>query len=143
MVELESLAEFPTEMEAFRAVLLRVDEFNAARLKLTAEMADQSNTAKTLVIKAEDARILGDIKAMRAAYAELYALNGELMGEYSKRANNHEQLLAALKEVNQMIQKAARLRVGPPKSRVVSACRTAIKANNIHALFKIIKTGAE
>ena len=42
-----------------------------------------------------------------------------------------------------MIQKAARLRVGVPKSRVVSACRAAIKANNIHSLFKIIKTGAE
>ena len=141
VVELESIAEFPEEMEAFRSVLLRVDEFNAARLKLTAEMADQSNTAKTLVIKAEDARILQDIKAMRAAYAQLYTLNAELMGEYSKRANNHEQLLAALKEVNHMIQKAARLRVGAAKARIVSACREAIKANNIHALFKIMKSG--
>lgn len=141
VVELESLAEFPQEMESFRAVLLRVDEYNAARLKLTAEMADQSNTAKTLVIKAEDARILGDIKAMRAAYAQLYSLNAELMGEYAKRANNHEQLLAALKEVNHMIQKAARLRVGQAKARIVSMCREAIKTNNIHALFKIIKSG--
>ena len=141
VVELESLAEFPSEMEAFRGVLLRVDEFNAARLQMTAEMADQSNSAKGLVIKAEDARILGDLKAMRAAYAQLYTLNQELMGEYSKRANNHEQLLAALKEVNHMIQKAAKLRVGAAKARIVSACRAAIKANNIHALFKLIKTG--
>ena len=141
VVELESLAEFPVEMEAFRSVLLRVDEYNAARLKLTAEMADQSNTAKTMVIKAEDARILGDIKSMRNTYAQLYTLNAELMGEYGKRANNHEQLLAALKEVNHMIQKAARLRVGSAKARIVSACRAAIKANNIHSLFKIIKSG--
>ena len=141
VVELESLAEFPAEMETFRAVLLRVDEYNAARLRLTAEMADQSNTAKTMVIKAEDARILGDVKTMRQAYAQLYTLNAELMGEYSKRANNHEQLLAALKEVNHMIQKAARLRVGTAKARIVSACRAAIKANNIHSLFKIIKSG--
>ena len=75
-----SIAEFPEEMEAFRGVLLRVDEYNAARLKLTAEMADQSNTAKTLVIKAEDARILGDFKGMKAAYAQLYTLNQELLG---------------------------------------------------------------
>ena len=130
-------------MEAFRAVLVRVDDYNAARVKMSAEMADSSNLAKTLVIKAEDARILGDIKSMRSTYATLYTLNGSLINEYNKRANNHEQLLAALKEVNQMIQKAARLRVGAPKSRVVSACRAAIKANNIHSLFKIIKTGAE
>ena len=130
-------------MEAFRSVLLRVDEYNTARLKLTAELADQSNTAKTLVIRAEDARLLGDIKSMRHAYAQLYTLNAELMGEYAKRANNHEQLLGALKEVNHMIQKAARLRVGTAKARIVSACRAAIKANNIHALFKIIKSGHE
>ena len=41
-------------MEAFRAVLLRVDDYNAARIKMTAEMADTSNLAKTLVIKARD-----------------------------------------------------------------------------------------
>ena len=94
-------------------------------------------------MQAEDARILEDIKAMKAAYSQLYTLNAELLGEYNKRANNHEELLAALKEVNHMIQKAARLRVGPPKARVVSACRGAIKANNIHSLFKIIKSGNE
>ena len=91
--------------------------------------------------KAEDARILGDIKGMRQAYAQLYTLNAELMGEYTKRANNHEELLAALKEVNHMIQKAAKLRVGAPKARIVAACRQAIKANNIHSLFAIIATG--
>jgi len=141
ITELESVAEFPQEMEAFRAILLKVDEYNAVRLQLTAEMADSSNMAKTLVIKAEDARLLGDIKAMRSAYAQLYTLNAELIGEYNKRSNNHEQLLAALKDVNHMIQKAARLRVGSAKTRVVTACRAAIKANNIHSLFKIIKTG--
>ena len=40
-----------------------------------------------------------------------------------------------------MIQKAAKLRVGQAKARIVSACRAAIKANNIHSLFKLFKTG--
>lgn len=47
---------------------------------------------------------------MRSLYAELFAINNELIGEYTKRARNHEELLAALKEVNQMIQKAAKMR---------------------------------
>lgn len=50
-------------------------------------------------------------------------------------------LLESLKEVNQMIQRAARLRVGAAKSRVVSLCRAAIKNNNMAALFKIIREG--
>ncbi|KAK3236701.1 hypothetical protein CYMTET_53174, partial [Cymbomonas tetramitiformis] len=139
--ELEAIADFPYEMEAFRNVLLKVDEYNAVRLKLTAEMADSSNLVKTLVIKAEDARILTNMELMRRMYQQLYDLNRELIMEHTKRSTNHAELLAALKEVNQMIQKAARLRVGTAKTRVVAACRNAIKSNNIHSLFKIMKLG--
>uniref|UniRef100_A0A7S0QX50 Bardet-Biedl syndrome 2 protein homolog n=1 Tax=Pyramimonas obovata TaxID=1411642 RepID=A0A7S0QX50_9CHLO len=141
VTELESIAEFPYEMETFRSVLMQVDEYNAVRLKLTAEMADSSNLVKTLVIKAEDARILNNMGLMHKMYQNLFNLNRELIMEHTKRSTNHQELLAALKEVNQMIQKAARLRVGTPKTRVVAACRNAIKTNNIHSLFKIMKMG--
>lgn len=140
--EVQSVADFPEEMATFRRTLEAVDECNAVRLHLTAEIADSSNLAKTLVVKAEDARILGEMGAMREAYRQLNGLNGELIGEYTKRARNHEQLLAALKQVNQMIQRAAKLRVGPTKALVVTACREAVKANNIQALLKIIKDGS-
>ncbi|RHY89460.1 hypothetical protein DYB35_007779 [Aphanomyces astaci] len=118
-----------------------VDDYNSIRLKLTGDMADDSNQLKHLVIRAEDARILHDI--MRSYYAELFTLNNQLLGEYTKRATNHQALLDALKDVNGMIQLAARLRHGQPKSAVILACRKAIKANNIHALFYIVKTGRE
>ena len=51
MKELESVADFPAEMKKFEEVLLQVDEYNSIRLKLTAEMADNSNLVKNLVIK--------------------------------------------------------------------------------------------
>jgi len=141
MKELESVADFPAEMKKFEEVLLQVDEYNSIRLKLTAEMADNSNLVKNLVIKAEDSRILGDMPLMRKMYTELFTLNNELIGEYTKRSNNHQNLLNALKDVNHMIQKAARLRVGKAKTQVVTACRNAIKSNNIHSLFQIISKG--
>jgi Bardet-Biedl syndrome 2 protein len=59
--ELESIADFPQQMEEFRHLLVRIDECNAIRLKLTGEMADDSNQVKNLVIRAEDARILNDM----------------------------------------------------------------------------------
>jgi len=141
ITELQSVADFPMEMEAFRTGLVQVDEYNAVRLKLTAEMADSSNLLKALVIKAEDARIINNMGLMRRMYQQLFDLNRELIMEHTKRSTNHTELLASLKEVNQMIQKAARLRVGTPKTRVVAACRNAIKSNNIHSLFTIMKTG--
>ena len=141
--ELESEANFPVAMELFQETLQNVDEYNAQRVRLTAEMADCSNQVKSLVIRAEDARIVNNFAHMKRNYAELFTLNQQLLGEYTKRSGNHQALLACLKEVNMMIQKAARLRTGRAKSRVVSACRKAIKANNVQALFFIIKHGRQ
>lgn len=84
-----------------------------------------------------------DMDSMRRAYTELAGMNNQLISSYNIRANNHETLLAALKEVNQMIQKAANLRMGKAKSRVISDCRAAVKANNMQSLFRILKHGYE
>jgi len=48
-------------LERFGSILTKVEEYNAVRMKLTAEMADRSHTVKTLVVKAEDSRILGEM----------------------------------------------------------------------------------
>merc|ERR1711985_72961 len=141
ITELESIAHFPEEMEKFKSVLMKVDEYNAVRLKLTAEMADSSNLVKALIVKDEDYRMLSDMGNLKRVFSSLQSTNGDLIAEYNKRANNHQQLLNQLKEVNMMIQKAAKLRVGTPKTRVVSSCRQAIKKNSIHELFQIIRTG--
>lgn len=129
------------EMATLESVLSRVSKYNAIRLRLTADMADGTNRVKTLVVKAEDARIMSDMPLMRRHYADLFSLNNELLAEYNKRANNHEALLAALKEVNQILQKAANLRVGRAKSRVVTEARAAIKANSIDVLYEIVCDG--
>mmetsp|Transcript_70315 Transcript_70315/g.195725 ORF Transcript_70315/g.195725 Transcript_70315/m.195725 type:complete len:722 (-) Transcript_70315:93-2258(-) len=141
--ELESSANFPDEMDKFKSVLMKVDEYNAVRLRLTAEMADSSNLVKALIVKAEDYRILSDMMNLQKVFSSLQQTNSDLIAEYNKRANNHQQLLGQLKEVNMMIQKAAKLRVGTPKTRVVAACRQAIKRNNIHELFHIIRSGQD
>jgi hypothetical protein len=60
---------------------------------------------------------------IRISYIKL--LNNQFIGGYNVRASNHTGLLAALKEVNQMIQKAANLRVGKPKLSVIADCRAA------------------
>ena len=68
------------------------------RQKLTAEIADSSNLIKALVTKAEDDRIVGDMKLMERYYANLFALNNELVGKSTKRSNDDKELLNALKE---------------------------------------------
>jgi len=141
--DIDSKANFPREMEDFKDVLVKVDMYNAARLKLTAEMCDVSNLVKTLIVKAEDYRLLNDMGKMKKTYTQLSQINQDLLMEYKKRSANHQELLAQLKIVNLMIQKAANLRVGSAKSRVITASRMAIKQNNVHELFQILRNGGE
>lgn len=141
--ELESTANFPQGMEKFKSVLQRVEEYNSVRLKLTAEMADSANLVKALIVKAEDYRMLSDMANLKKVISGLQQTNAELIAEYNKRSNNHAALFQQLKEVNMMIQRASNLRRGSAKTRVVAACRQAIKKNNIQELFSIIRTGKD
>ena len=139
--DLQVTAEFPDEMVRLRDVLEKVDEFHTSRQKLTAEMADHSNLIRSLIVRAEDARLMGDIAGMMTGYTQLYDLNRDLLTGYKLRCTNHMELLSHLKVVNQYIQRAGRLRVGKSKTQVIAACRAAIKGNNIQGLFKTIKLG--
>ncbi|XP_042890069.1 Bardet-Biedl syndrome 2 protein homolog [Penaeus japonicus] len=139
--DLQVEADFPGELEQLGSVLERVEEYHATRQRLSAEMADHSGVIRTLVVRAEDARLMSDMQSMRQWYGELYNLNKDLISGYKIRCNNHQELLSCLKQVNQTIQKAGRLRVGKSKTAVVSACRQAIKSNNVNALTKIIRSG--
>lgn len=104
-------------------------------------MADDLQRVKSLVVRAEDSRLLNDMDAMRRAYTDLHALNNQLIGGYNIRSSSHEGLLAALKQVNLMIQRAANLRCGKAKAVVINECRAAVKANNLPLLFLLIQQG--
>uniref|UniRef100_A0A452T0P3 BBSome complex member BBS2 n=1 Tax=Ursus maritimus TaxID=29073 RepID=A0A452T0P3_URSMA len=119
----------------------RVDESHSVHQKLSAEMADNSNLIRSLLVRAEDARLMRDMKTMKNRYMELYDLNKDLLNGYKIRCNNHTELLGNLKAVNQAIQRAGRLRVGKPKNQVITACRDAIRSNNINTLFRIMRVG--
>ncbi|XP_048828415.1 Bardet-Biedl syndrome 2 protein homolog [Brienomyrus brachyistius] len=139
--ELQVEADFPAYFEELRGTLAEVDEYHMVQQKLTAAMADHSNHIRTMLVQAEDARLMGDVRNMKKRYIELYDLNRDLINEYKIRSNNHNALIACLKSVNQAIQRAGRLRVGRAKTQVITACRDAIRNNNINALFKIMRAG--
>jgi Bardet-Biedl syndrome 2 protein len=139
--ELSSYADFPVELAVFETVLKKVNDSSTARITLAADMADESQLVKALIVRAEDSRLLADMKTMRKAYTQLYALNNQLISNYNLRANNHETLLSSLKEVNNMIQKVANLRVGKTKATLIADCRNAVKANDMEGLLLLLRQG--
>ncbi|KAK2085088.1 Bardet-Biedl syndrome 2 protein [Saguinus oedipus] len=139
--DLQVEADFPVYFEELRKVLVKVDEHHSVHQKLSADMADHSNLIRSLLVRAEDARLMRDMKTMKSRYMELYDLNRDLLNGYKIRCNNHTELLGNLKAVNQAIQRAGHLRVGKPKNQVITACRDAIRSNNINTLFRIMRGG--
>ncbi|XP_026975669.1 Bardet-Biedl syndrome 2 protein isoform X3 [Orcinus orca] len=139
--DLQVEADFPVYFEELRKVLVKVDEYHSVHQKLSADMADNSNLIRSLLVRAEDARLMRDMRTMKNRYMELYDLNKDLLNGYKIRSNNHTELLGSLKAVNQAIQRAGRLRVGKPKNQVITACRDAIRSNNINTLFRIMRVG--
>ena len=80
---------------------------------------------------------------MMKYYTNLNTENQKMSRELLKKASNHQALLANLKEVNQLINKAANLRMGSAKSKLVSLCRAAVKKNNLGSIAKIVESGRE
>lgn len=59
--DLASVCDFPVEMETIEKLLQAADDLQRVRLRLAAEMADHSGIIRTLVVRAEDSRLLGDM----------------------------------------------------------------------------------
>ncbi|CAG0880919.1 unnamed protein product [Cyprideis torosa] len=141
LAELQVSAEFPAEIDRVSSLFEKADELHAVRTRLTAEMADHSGLIKSLVVRAEDARIMGEYDVMKQRYLDLMGLNRELFTRAQIRYNNHTQLADTLKELNQLVQRAAKLRVGKYKTQVINSCRQAIKDNNVAGLIRAVTTG--
>ncbi|XP_076802841.1 BBSome complex member BBS2-like [Clavelina lepadiformis] len=139
---LQTTAHIPMHLKRLEELIETVDNLHVVTQKLAAEMTDHSNLIRSLVVRAEDARLQEDITNMRKGYIELHELNRDLINGYHVRSTNHDELVKSLKLVNQIIQKAAQLRVGKYQSQVVQQCRDAIKSGKMNALFKIIQAGS-
>ncbi|KAF2366333.1 Ciliary BBSome complex subunit 2 C-terminal domain [Trinorchestia longiramus] len=136
--DLEVEANFPAEVAELSSKVEPLTEYQNTRQKLSAELADNSGVIRGLIVRGEDARLMGDLVSMKQWYKEVMSINQSMINGYKIRCNNHQNLLACLKTINQTIQRAASLRVGKSKTAIVNSCRQAIKNNNFDLLLKVI-----
>ncbi|XP_015781613.1 Bardet-Biedl syndrome 2 protein homolog [Tetranychus urticae] len=139
--DLSSTVDFPGEIENLKKLITKVEEMQSVRASIDADIAENSVAVRSLVVRSEDARLLREWKMVKQLYMDLNVLNRELIHEYQIRSHNHQDLVDSLKQINVIIQKAANLRVGPSKTKIVQLCRLAIKDNNLNSLARIICRG--
>ncbi|KAF7277987.1 hypothetical protein GWI33_008983 [Rhynchophorus ferrugineus] len=137
---LESRASFPKEEEKLKCLMQKLSDIQEARLKLDTDIADRLSQIRNLIIRAEDSRI-NDIKEMISHYKDLDRINKDLISGYNIKVQNYNEGIDTMKKINNIIQKASRLRVGHHSAVMINHCRTAIRNNNIEGLIKIIRTG--
>ena len=109
-----------------------------------ANIAEAINNAKVFVVKGELAVSMADMASTKKYYTQVQQQNSILIEEYTKRRNNHEELKNLLRELNGFINKAASIRMGEQKQRVVQQCRAAVKdlANRSQDILNLLEKGA-
>ena len=59
--DLASSCDFPPEIGKIEQLLVKADELQSVRQRLSSEMADQSGLIRTLIVRTEDSRIMMDM----------------------------------------------------------------------------------
>lgn len=103
-------AHFPSEMERLKTLVEQIEDIQNVRQHLMAEVADSANLVRSLVVQAENARLIEEYGPMRTLYGELGALNRDMLREHRIRCQNHVDLVDSLKQINVIIQRASNLR---------------------------------
>lgn len=57
---LASTCEFPAELAKLESTLQKVEDFNATRQTMLADMADHSSLIRSFIVQAEDSRLIHD-----------------------------------------------------------------------------------
>lgn len=143
VVDLQSRAHFPIEFGTkLNQMFTQIEQFQSIRKKLSIDIASNTAIIKNLIVTSEDSRLLKNWKPLRESYAELTTINEDMIQEHKKRETNHIKLLETLKQMNQIIDKAAKLRSGRFSKQVISQARSSIKKKNIEALSQVLRTGS-
>ena len=102
--DLATVCSFPQEQEQVENLLEKAEELQSTRQRLSADMADHSGVIRGLVVRAEDSRIMADMRSMRKWCSQLYDINKDLVAGYKIRCNNHSELMETLKQVKRFAQ---------------------------------------
>lgn len=81
-----------------------------AETRLRASEARGAVLLRNLLVRTEDARILGDAKNAKARLSQLRTVNGDLIRDHEIGANSYSDLVRTLRELNATVQRVSRLR---------------------------------
>ena len=127
--------------KSYEEIFNRIELLDNERNHFNINMSDIITNIKDLFVKAEDNRLIYNIKGFRDYFRKIDVNNAQLLDEFEKRSDKYQQLLNDLKSVNEMIQLGSNLKCGTFKKAMVTECRKCIKNKDYKLLMRIISTG--
>ena len=134
-------ANFPKELKEIEKIAKEDIEAGETGLVHKAEVAGLIAQLKDIVVRIENAEIIGQYQTVYDSVLECERLNGELAREHVKRITNRELLGNGSQRLNFMIQKFAELRKGNPRNTMLQLCRREMQNKNIKNLVTVLQTG--
>ena len=139
--DLNTTIDYSKYAQSYEEIFNRIEELDNERNHLNINMSDIITNIKDLYVKAEDNRLIDNIKGFKDYFRKIDVQNNQLLDEFEKRSEKYQQLLTDLKSVNEMIQLGSNLKYGKYKKEMVSECRKCIKNKDYALLMKIISNG--
>ena len=127
--------------ESYSPIFDRIEILDKERNHFNINMSEIIGIIKDLFVKAEDNRLIDNIRSFKEYFRKIDVKNIELLDEFEKRSEKYNQLLLDLKSVNQLIQMASNLKVGNFKKVITNGCRDCIKKKDYKLFMKIISNG--
>ena len=138
---LDTTIDYSDYAKSFEPIFNRIEQLDNERNHLNINMSDIITNIKDLYVKAEDNRLIDNIKGFEDYFRKIDVQNAQLLDEFEKRSEKYNQLLNDLKSVNEMIQLGSNLKCGKYKKALVSECRKCIRNKDYTLLMKIISNG--
>ncbi|VDK75096.1 unnamed protein product [Litomosoides sigmodontis] len=108
--EIQTIAQFPLEIARLNDITEKLHEMYIMRDRLSATIAERSSAIKEMLVRAEDARTIRQLRLMNKYYQKMHTLNHAMIAEHKIRCNNHQELLKLLRNLNKIIEQGSRLR---------------------------------
>ena len=139
--DLDAHVEFIPEFQELETVIATVRAQGAEQVNLRSQTADSTRLISSLVMKAEDYRLLDHIALMTTSLSDMVRLNEDLIREHTIAVENYKSLMGGLRKVNTLLQRVSRCRAGQPKQSTIANFRAAMKSGSGRELVRILSTG--
>ncbi|XP_046405847.1 Bardet-Biedl syndrome 2 protein-like isoform X2 [Ischnura elegans] len=139
--DLQVVAHFPLELEKLKKLMEQMPSMKEAESHLVRDMANSSAYIRKSIVQTEDSYLLNDLDSLKEHCFNLSKITETLIHNHKIYCDTHEESQTILKDINLIVQKASRLRVGASKANLIQLCHTAVEKNNFSSLAKIFTTG--